>query len=115
MLFAGTLGNSVWRLPTSTGVEDRNPWVPATTMLRQNYPNPFNPTTVIEFSVANAVTVELSVVDVLGRTVAVIVKEAKPAGDHRVHFDARDLPSGVYFYSLSAGDRREARRMILMK
>jgi uncharacterized lipoprotein YddW (UPF0748 family) len=86
--------------------------------LEQNYPNPFNPETVIGFQLSGAhmgTPVRLSVYDVLGREVAVLVDGPIPAGSHSVTFDASALSSGVYLYVLSAGDQRVSRTMTLMK
>lgn len=94
-----------------------------TWQLEQNYPNPFNPTTSIRYQVpapsgvegpgANNVT--LAVYDVLGREVAVLVDERKPAGNFNVTFDGARLSSGIYIYRLIAGSFVQSRRMILLK
>ncbi|MBK6772239.1 MAG: T9SS type A sorting domain-containing protein [Ignavibacteria bacterium] len=68
--------------------------------LLQNYPNPFNPVTVISYNIAVAGFVELKIYDVLGNEVKTLVKEKQNAGSYSVDFNAGDLPSGVYFYSL---------------
>ncbi len=68
--------------------------------LEQNYPNPFNPVTTIRFGLAMAVNVNLTIYDILGRRVAVLVNERMGAGVHDVRFDGRGLSSGVYFYRL---------------
>lgn len=70
--------------------------------LEQNFPNPFNPTTEIEYQVASSGFVTLSVFDLLGRRVALLVSEEKEPGIYTVTWDARDLPSGVYMYRLQA-------------
>ncbi len=68
--------------------------------LHTNYPNPFNPNTVIHYSVKDAGLVSLKVFDILGREVAVLVNDNKEAGYHSVEFNALNLPSGVYIYTL---------------
>ena len=91
--------------------------------LAQNSPNPFNPTTNIGYSVGVISSqspvvsshVRLTVYDLLGREVAVLVDEEKAPGNHTVQFDARGLASGVYLCRLSAGDFVATRRLILMK
>ncbi len=83
--------------------------------LSQNYPNPFNPTTNIEFRISNPEVVKLSVFDILGREVAVLMNERKDAGAHKVKFDGANLASGVYFYRLRAGDFVQTRRLLLLK
>ena len=116
-LFAGTR-SGVWRRPLSemvTRVGQQQIELPTQFCLRQNFPNPFNPSTSIEFQVPNQSPVTLKIFDVLGREVATLVSELKQAGTHAVKWDATQLSSGVYFYSLIAGQFRETRRMILMK
>ena len=89
--------------------------IPETYALRQNFPNPFNPSTEILFDRPEDAMLSLVVYDVLGREVARLVQEALPAGTHRTRFDARNLPSGVYFYSIQAGDVHSTHRMTLFK
>lgn len=84
-------------------------------ILAANYPNPFNPTTTIHYHLPEAAKVALKVYDLLGAEVATLVEGLQAEGDHRVTFDARDLPSGVYLYVLQAGETRLARRLLLMK
>ncbi len=83
--------------------------------LSQNYPNPFNPVTVISYQLAVNSDVSLKVFDMLGREVAVLVKEQKATGKYQVSFDASSLASGVYFYQLKAGAFIETRSMLLIK
>ncbi len=83
--------------------------------LLQNYPNPFNPSTTISWQMPVNSFVSLKVYDALGKEVAVLVNEEKPAGTYELEFSANGLPSGVYFYRLQAGDFIETRQMILMK
>ncbi|MFN3134725.1 MAG: T9SS type A sorting domain-containing protein [Candidatus Kryptonium sp.] len=83
--------------------------------LYQNYPNPFNPGTTIEFDIPEFTDVKLEVYDVLGRKVRTLVDERLGAGRYRVRFDAFDLPSGVYFYVLSANKFTSVKKMVLVK
>ncbi|HMB90640.1 MAG TPA: lamin tail domain-containing protein, partial [Rhodothermales bacterium] len=89
--------------------------MPSEYVLGANYPNPFNPATTIEFALPEAATVRLTVYDVTGREVARLVEGSVSAGQHRVLFDARSLPSGVYFYRLTAPGFTQTQRMVLMK
>jgi hypothetical protein len=98
---------------------------PTEFILFQNYPNPFNPTTSIEYRVGSTEYVTLKVYDLLGREVAVLVNEEKPAGEYKVEFsaeggsisggDAYNLASGIYYYQLSAGKFIETKKAILIK
>jgi beta-glucuronidase len=112
--------------------------VPSAMALEQNYPNPFNPATRIRYSVAGfsggaggsgvdggsggpgdrppgGEPVRLAVYDLLGREVAVLVNERKPAGSYEVTFDASGLASGVYLYRLTAGGSVASRKMVVVR
>jgi hypothetical protein len=101
----------------STGVTERHP---AIARLGQNYPNPFNPVTTIEYETMAHTRVSLRVYNVSGALVRTLVDQDLPAGAHRVTWDGvsdtgQAVASGVYYCRLSAGDTREARRMVLLK
>ncbi len=81
----------------------------------QNYPNPFNPSTTIKFELPKSSEVRLSVYDMLGREVTVLVNERRDAGVHEVKFDASGLSSGVYFYRLQAREFVSTKRMVVLK
>lgn len=89
--------------------------MPVTFALNQNYPNPFNPTTKISFSLPLSSQVKLSVYSVTGELVATLSDDFMPAGFHNVEFNAGNLTSGVYVYSIQANDFVETKKMILMK
>ncbi len=120
ILFAGT-GTEVYRtIQSTTEVEKNTDNIPQQFTLSQNYPNPFNPETKIKYSIPNVGPsfmkfVEINVCDILGNVVATLVNEEKPAGNYEVTFDASKLTSGVYFYSLQAGDFLDTKKMILIK
>ncbi len=88
---------------------------PSEFKLEQNYPNPFNPSTVISYQLAVSSNVSLKVYDMLGREVATLVDEFKPAGSYEATFDAGSLSSGVYLYKLTTGDFIQTKKLILMK
>jgi len=83
--------------------------------LAQNYPNPFNPSTLINFTLARSSFVTLKIYNILGNEVTTLVNKVIPGGNHEVKFDATGLSSGVYLYSLTAGDFVETKKMLLMK
>ncbi|MBL1213090.1 MAG: T9SS type A sorting domain-containing protein [Ignavibacteriae bacterium] len=83
--------------------------------LAQNFPNPFNPTTSIKYSVKERGFVSLKVYDLLGKEVADLVNETKNIGHYSANFDASELPSGVYIYSLRVNDFVQNRKMSLLK
>jgi len=84
-------------------------------LLYQNYPNPFNPSTTIKYELPKSSMVRLSVYDILGREVSVLVNERKSAGSYEVKFDAAGLSSGVYIYRLQAGDFVQAKKFVVLK
>jgi len=83
--------------------------------LEQNYPNPFNPSTTIRFTIPNTENVQLDVFDMLGRKVATLVNQRLAAGTYTVQFNASQLSSGMYFYRISAGNFKQAMKMMLIK
>jgi hypothetical protein len=88
------------RITSVRDAEDKN--LPEIAKLDQNYPNPFNPTTDIRLEVRARSSVTLSVFDLLGRQISVLVKETRETGTYNVAWDATQIPSGVYFYRLTA-------------
>jgi len=114
----GRIGDQtgVWRRPISemTGVR-RSEILPTSFAIAQNYPNPFNPSTTIRFELPRGLAVRLSVFDLLGREVSVLVNEKREAGVHEVNFDAAHLSSGVYIYRLQAGNFVQSKKLVLVK
>jgi len=98
---------------TSTSSIDNG--IPANFELSQNYPNPFNPTTNIQFSLPKNSNVKLVVFDILGRVVTQLVDKDLTAGNYKINFNASNLASGTYFYSLHAGDFVSVKKLMLVK
>jgi len=103
------------RLSSTTGVEQSQISMPETMYLEQNYPNPFNPTTNFEFRIGNFEFVSLKLFDILGKEVATLVNEVRPAGVYTIRWDAPGFPSGVYFYRLQTEYRTETKKLVLIK
>ncbi len=100
----------------ATGIESENvSKLPIDFSLNQNYPNPFNPSTIISYQLPKSGFVFLNVYDILGKKVATLVNELKPAGLYNIRFDASALPSGIYIYSASFNGFTQFRKMILIK
>ncbi|MFO7448349.1 MAG: T9SS type A sorting domain-containing protein, partial [Ignavibacteriaceae bacterium] len=89
--------------------------LPAGFGLLQNYPNPFNPSTSITYQLNSRGFVTLNVYNVLGAVTAVLVNEEQEAGVYEVQFNAENLASGIYFFTLTQGQNTQSRKMILMK
>jgi hypothetical protein len=83
--------------------------------LKQNFPNPFNPATKIDYSIARLSFVNLRIYDALGNAVKTLINENKSPGSYSIMFDGANLASGVYFYTLTAGEFSVTRKMVLMK
>ncbi|MCX6142446.1 MAG: T9SS type A sorting domain-containing protein [Ignavibacteriales bacterium] len=103
------------RLSGTTGVERSGPPTPERVSLEQNYPNPFNPATNFEFRLSNFGFVTLRIFDVLGRGVATLVNEMRPAGVYTIPWDASSFPSGVYFCRLQTERWTETKKLVLAK
>ena len=117
--------DNAWQTPASwshtfIGNQDGNElstddFIATTFSLKENYPNPFNPTTTIEYSIGLAGPTKLMVYDVLGREVVKLVDEFRPVGNHKVVLNARNMPSGIYFYRLETPSFSKTHKMVLMK
>lgn len=83
--------------------------------LLQNHPNPFNSKTRIKFTIPQRTYVYLIIYNLLGNEIDILVNEEKAAGIYNIYWDARDLPSGIYFYNIQAGNYIETRKMILLR
>jgi len=94
--------------------------LPSSYSLEQNYPNPFNPSTIISYRLPKSGNVQIKIFDALGREVRSLINEEKNAGKHNILWDSRDnygskVSSGVYFYTITAGDFAETKKMVLLK
>ena len=96
-------------VPNNTGI------VPSQYKLYSNYPNPFNPSTKIKFAIPNNGITKVVVYNSLGKEVSVLVNRFHTAGEYEYNFDASGLSSGVYFYTLTSGDFRGTKKMLLLK
>jgi hypothetical protein len=98
----------------SVGVEESE-ILPSEYSLAQNYPNPFNPATRIEYNIPKSEHVVLKITDIIGREVATLVDGVQEAGAHTVVFNAENLTSGTYFYTIEAGNFSKTNKMIFLK
>lgn len=124
IIFQADAANSVWSFlyiddvsltNQITGTEKEKGLFPIKFELKQNYPNPFNPLTVITYQLAVNSFTTLKVYDLLGREVATLVNEQKPAGSYTIRWDATHFASRVYFYRLQAGAFSETKKLLLLK
>ena len=116
-LYAATFNNQIYKTttPVITDAAREGGSYPSGFELAQNYPNPFNPSTTIKYELPSSAEVRLSVYDVLGREVSVLVNERKGAGVHEVRFDGSGLASGIYLYRLQAGSYVQTRKLVLVR
>ena len=116
---AGTIGATsdivTIKYSQPVGIATISSEIPEKFSLFQNYPNPFNPSTNIKFDIPNDAKVKITVYDMLGREIYVLVNKELKSGSYSIRFDASALPSGVYFYTLSAGSYSETKKMLLIK
>ena len=96
-------------------MEEDQSVIPNNFSLLQNFPNPFNPITTIKYEMPISGLVTMKVYDVLGNEMTTLVNEEKPVGSYTVEFNASNYPSGIYFYSLTAGSFTATKKLILMK
>ncbi|HUI65798.1 MAG TPA: T9SS type A sorting domain-containing protein [Bacteroidota bacterium] len=101
-------------LPGTTGVVNETR-MPSVLAMAQNYPNPFNPSTTIKFELPRTSQVNLTVFDILGREVSVLVNDKRDAGVYEVKFDGSGLASGVYFYRIQAGTSVQTKMLLLLR
>jgi hypothetical protein len=114
--FAGGAGGVFLRYGNPIGISQSNTEHPSEYKLGQNYPNPFNPSTNINFSIPASSKVSLKVYDAIGKEVSVLVNELKSAGNYTVDFTAGSgLNSGIYFYTLIAGEFTMTKKLMLLK
>jgi hypothetical protein len=102
------------RVINGSAVENRTPQA-GNFSLGKNYPNPFNPTTTIPYSLKKSGRVRLSVFDMMGKEVAVLIDGVRPEGADVVRFDGSDLSSGIYFYKLQTADNVSTGKMTMVK
>ena len=89
--------------------------IPGKYNLKQNFPNPFNPSTNISFDIPKSTFVELKMYDISGKEIAALISETLAPGSYSHQLNAGGLPSGVYFYRLTAGDFISTKKMMLLK
>jgi len=109
----------VWLIKTdengnTTNINNEN-IIQSSNKLSQNYPNPFNPTTTIQFSIAKDQYIKLSVYDIHGNEIDMIIEGGISAGQHSIEFDGSKLTSGQYFYKIESDEFSEIKKMILLK
>ncbi|MDR3596498.1 T9SS type A sorting domain-containing protein [Clostridium sp.] len=116
-IWAGAAITGIWKRPLSdvVGISKEVNHITRDYTLSQNYPNPFNPNTVITYSLQSSTNVKLILYNSLGQIVKVLENGFKNAGIYSVNFNAADLPSGIYFYRLEAGQFSQAKKMLLLK
>lgn len=124
LFFGGTFENfsnnphsffAGWDMSSVVDVKPENQNLPAEYSLFQNYPNPFNPVTTIKYHLPERNFVKIKVYDIIGKEVTTLINSMQDAGSHSVLFNASELASGVYFYSIESGNFRQVKKMLLLK
>jgi len=105
----------IYNIQTTTGIKDDESSMPRKSSILENYPNPFNAQTTISYSLPEAGEVTISVYNLLGQRVAILLEGRQQAGEHTVVWDATEFPSGVYFARLETAKRSESIKMVFLK
>lgn len=100
---------------TSSPSVNNNIIIPTEYSLSQNYPNPFNPTTKISYAIPNDGFTKITLFDISGKELTVLINEVKPAGSYNFEFNGSNFASGVYFYRIESGNFVQTRKMFLIK
>ncbi|HVO75569.1 MAG TPA: T9SS type A sorting domain-containing protein, partial [Ignavibacteriaceae bacterium] len=103
------------QIKITTGVDKMDNNIPSSYFLSQNYPNPFNPSTKFRYEIPAENKVLIKIYDILGREVATLVNDYQKAGSYQVEWNAGKFASGVYFYSIKAGDFSAVKKLLLLK
>jgi Secretion system C-terminal sorting domain len=117
-IFAGALSGMVYRRTLSemiTSVNMVSSEIPVDFSMSQNYPNPFNPTTNVKIQMPKGGFVKLTVFDISGKEVKILVNEYLGAGTYKIDFDASQYSSGIYFYTMTTAGYSQTRKMVLIK
>ncbi|HUX93447.1 MAG TPA: FlgD immunoglobulin-like domain containing protein, partial [Ignavibacteriaceae bacterium] len=120
-IFAATHGRGMFSAPlTITGVQNTNSNIPTTFHVSQNYPNPFNPSTIIQYSLPQANKVKIVVYDISGKEIALLADNFQNAGTYNVTWTGKNnsgqqVASGIYFYTVQAGNFSQTNKMVLLK
>jgi hypothetical protein len=115
--YACTQNGRVFKLEDHVliGINPNNTTVPVEFVLEQNYPNPFNPLTVINYSVPKSAFVTIKIYDLLGREVKTLVNHQHKKGNYTETFDGSLLASGIYYYTMTADEFSQTKKMVLVK
>lgn len=117
VVVAATHGRGMFKAKPNgiVNIKEDEEIIPNEFTLEQNYPNPFNPETTIKYVIPSISKVSLTIFDVLGKKVSTLVNEEKASGSYEVNFNAINLASGIYYYTLNAGVFSETKKMLLLK
>lgn len=97
------------------GIENEGIVIPKDFELEQNFPNPFNPVTKISYKISKGSSIKIKVYNLSGQKIKDLLNEYKAAGEYEIEFDASELASGVYFYSIEADKFVQSKKMVLLK
>jgi len=114
-LFTGVYNNGLFKADLTTGVFYNSIDVIENYKLSQNFPNPFNPKTIINYELKTTTNVKLSVYDVLGNEVKILVDQRQFEGKYEIEFDASIYASGIYFYKFEVNGFSDTKKMIILK
>lgn len=114
-MFAVGDSGKIYRSVNIIGIQNISSEIPSGYKLGQNYPNPFNPVTNIEFALPKSGNVKVSIFDITGKTIQVLVNQFLQVGSYKYDFHAENLSSGVYFYRIETNGFVDTKKMTLIK
>ena len=109
------ISDTTFTIDTFPSVDDSSNYLPTEFSLSQNYPNPFNPSTTLRYTIPRSGQVTLRIYNLLGKEVETLVDEKQQAGAYAIQWNPVDLPSGIYFIRLQAGEFAANRKLLLVK
>ncbi len=107
--------DTVYHVGIAIGIEDKDLRTPLNLKFIKNYPNPFNPITTIEYHIPQSGIVQISVLDVLGKKIEILVNEKQNFGDYKVTFNGNKYPSGLYYYQIRYANYYVTKKMVLIR
>lgn len=113
--YSGGGAGTFMRYNGPSGVTNSNVTTPENFILEQNFPNPFNPNTIINYELKTAAFISIKVYDELGKEISSFVNRKQDAGKYSINFDAKELSSGLYFYTLETDNYKDVKKMVLLR
>lgn len=115
VLWSGTLHGKIYKYNDLVGINNQHEEIPESYLLEQNYPNPFNPSTKIGFRIMKSGFARLTIFDISGREISVLINNELKSGNYEVNWNAENCSSGIYFYTLKINEFTNTKKMLILK